>query len=92
MRVAMKASAKERNLFSPFSSPPSGIVPIHLMPCVSYHCTFLRERLERVSRDEPSSLDVVLGKQFQQSANSNCTGEETLETVSQHIIRLRHTV
>ena len=89
MRVAMKASAKA--IHSAHIPPPSGIVTIHLMPRVSYHCTFLRKCLERVSRNEPSGLDVVFGKQLQQSANSNCAGEETLETVSAYN-SLRHRV
>lgn len=75
----MKASAKETD--SAHFPPPGDIVPIHLVPCISYHCTFLRKCLERVSGDEPSGFDVVFGKQLQQSANSDCAGEETLETV-----------
>ena len=63
------------------------------MPRISYHSTFLRERLERVARDEPSGFDVVFCKQFQQSANANCTGEETLRnSQSVRIISLRHTL
>lgn len=63
MRVAMKASA---SVFIQHHDPPlSDVVSIHLMPGISYHSTFLRESLQRVSRNEPGGLDFVLCKQLQ---------------------------
>ena len=77
VRVAMEASA---NVFVQYHNLQlNGIAPIHLMPSISYHCTFLRESLQRVSRNEPSGLDVVFCKQFQETADSNRTGEEAYD-------------
>lgn len=60
MRVAVEASVEE---FVQHQNPSlSGIVLIHFMPCISYHCTFLWESLQRVSRDEPGGFDVVFCK------------------------------
>ena len=76
MRVAVQASAKELDEPDPALSD---IVPIHLMSCISYHCAFFWKGLQRVPWYEPGGLDVVFCKQFEQSANSNCTREETLD-------------
>lgn len=75
MRIAVEPSAEA---FIQHHDPPlSSIAPIHLMPCISYHCTFLGESLQRVSRDEPCGLDVILCKQLQETANANRTSEKT---------------
>lgn len=58
MRIAVEASADV--LVQHHDPPLSGIAPIHLVPSVSYHCTFLGKSLQGVSRNEPGGLDVVL--------------------------------
>ena len=47
------------------------------MARISDHTAFFGERLERVTWNEPSGLDVVALEHFQQTANTNRSGEET---------------
>ena len=60
VRIAVEASGDA--LIQYYNLPLSSIGSIHLMPSISYHCTFLRESFQRVSRNEPGSLDVVFCK------------------------------
>lgn len=73
----MEASA--RVLIQLFNLALTGINPLHFMPGISYHCTFLRKSLQRMSRNEPGGLDVVFCEQLQETADSNRTGKETLQ-------------
>ena len=50
----------------------------NLMPLIDNHPTLLRKRLERMSRDEESRLDAILGEQLEQSTHADCAGKESL--------------
>ena len=60
MRIAVEASGDA--LIQHYDLPLSSMGPIHLMPSISYHCTFLGESVQRVPRNEPGGLDVVFCK------------------------------
>jgi hypothetical protein len=49
-----------------------------LMAGVGDHTAFFWERLERMTGNEPSGLDVVALEHLQETADTDCSGEETL--------------
>lgn len=56
----------------------------NLMAGVSDHTAFFWERLERMARNKPSSLDVVALEHLKQTADTNRPGEEAFLLISVH--------
>lgn len=54
------------------------------MAGVSDHTAFFWERLERMARNKPSSLDVVALEHLKQTADTNRPGEEAFLLISVH--------
>ena len=52
-------------------------VQTNLVSGVANRCHLGRERLERMSRDKPGSLDVMFGKEPQYTLGADSAGEET---------------